>query len=407
MGSLATIQIANAVSPLIIYPYVLTVVGAEGYADIALAEAVALFLLTFVLYSFDIDAVAAVVGLSVRQDNPRISRTFSEILLVRVGFYFIGLCVLQAVILIINPRLSLLVLQWSLVSLSYAVQPNWLFQALEWNLPLAVVVLISRLGAVATIVFSIHQPEDHVLVPGIIGAWYFASAVVAAGYAVRRFDLTLTRPSLSTLCGLIWHGKEVFLSNVGITLYRDVNVLLLGALGVPSAGIAAYSLAEKLVKAIQASIRPLNQFFFPRALTVAKDSVKPSRTAFIRILKVTLPQVAVVLCVIVGLFSGYAILGSHIPALGRIDNVGQVIGLAATMSVAIIPGVANFMFGSAGLNALGARRYLLVAVVVVGLASVASNCVLIPLMGAAGSAICFVLAECLLLALVARRYFVV
>jgi PST family polysaccharide transporter len=77
------------------------------------------------------------------------------------------------------------------------------------------------------------------------------------------------------------------------------------------------------------------------------------------------------------------------------------------MSVAIIPGVANFMFGSAGLNALGARRYLLVAVVVVGLASVASNCVLIPLMGAAGSAICFVLAECLLLALVARRYFVV
>ena len=88
------------------------------------------------------------------------------------------------------------------------------------------------------------------------------------------------------------------------------------------------------------------------------------------------------------------------------SNAGEVFGLTAIMSLAAFAGLANFMFGSAGLNALGERRYLLIVVMAAGVASVASNCVFIPLMGATGSAICFVFSETLLLALIARRYFV-
>ncbi|PYE87289.1 oligosaccharide flippase family protein [Phyllobacterium leguminum] len=406
IGSLAAIQVANAVSPLIIYPFLLAVVGSEGYAQVALAEALSLFLLTFVIYSFDIDGVAEIVGISPVRDKKRISVVHSEILMTRIAFYAIGLCILEAAVLLINPQLSMLVLQWSLVSLAYAIQPTWLFQALERNLPLAIISLISRAGAVITIVMTIRQPGDYAFVPGIIGIWYLAGAVIAAGYALRKFGLTLEAPAPRVIASWIWRGKEVFLSNVGVTLYRDANVLLLGIFGVPSTGIAAYSVAEKLVKAIQASIRPVNQFFFPRALAVAKANSKPSRAAFMGIFRITMPQVAVVLCIVAGVFGGYWILGSSISAIAQIKDIEQVAGLAAIMSLACFPGVANFMFGSAGLNALGARSYLLVAVMFTGIASIAVNLCLIPVMGVTGSAICFVLAETLLLALIARRYFV-
>ena len=210
IGSLATIQAANAVSPLIIYPFVLAVVGSKGYTDIAFAEAVAFFLLTFVLYSFEIDGVVMAVGLSADGDNERISKVYSAILLIRISFYFFGLCFTEIVVFLIDPRLCLLVLEWSLVSLCYAIQPNWLYQAMERNLPLAVVVLISRLGAVATILLTVRHPHDYVIVPGIIGLWYFAGATVTASYAARCFQLTLKRPPLHELRNLIWHGKEVF-----------------------------------------------------------------------------------------------------------------------------------------------------------------------------------------------------
>lgn len=406
VSALAVIQVSNAVSPLIIYPFMLAVVGATGYTDVAIAEAMSLFLLTFVLYSFEIDGVAAVVGLSIDADGAEISRIYSQIFVIRTIFYLIGLSVLELVTFFTNSALCPLVLAWSLVSLGYAIQPNWLYQALEWNRPLAVTTLVSRIGAVVTILLMVRGPADYMLVPVAIGVWYFGGAIAAAAYAVWRFRLKLVPPTLPEMLREIWHGKEVFFGNVGVSLYRDINVLLLGAFGVPSGGIAAYSLAEKLVKAIQASIRPLNQFFFPRALAVAKREKRPSHEAFKGILAITLPQAGVVAGIIVCLIAGYLVVGPKVPAIGRIKDVSLVFGLTAFMSLGTFSGLANFMFGSAGLNAMGARHYMFVTILIVGTISVLGNCLLIPLIGAAGSAVCFVGAETLLFGFVARRYFV-
>lgn len=404
LASLAAIQVANAASPLIIYPFILAVIGNEGYVDIVLAEVFALYLLSFVLYSFEIDGVSSIVGLNLTDHRDDISRVYSEILALRMVFYALGLCVIEAVLFFVHPALGILVLGWSFVSLSYALQSNWLFQALEHNLPLAITTIVSRLGALLTVLIMIREPGQYQIVPFVIGGWYLAGAIVAMTYVVVKLRLKWVRPELARLKWLVRHGMDVFAGSICTGVYRDSNVLLLAAFGVPSSGIAAYSLAEKLVKAVQASIRPLNQFYFPRVIHAAKQAVVPSRTIFWTILKSIWPQELVVAILIAGLVLAYAVVGPYFDLMDRIDNIDRVFELTLIMSTATFFGLASFMFGSAGLNALGARRYFFITIAVTGIASVLINSLLIPVVGELGAAISFVASEALLVGMVVRRY---
>lgn len=404
LGSLSAIQVFNAFAPLVAYPFVLVMVGQESFAQIVVAEAIALFLLSLVLYSFEVDGVAAVVGLDPDIDSDAIAATFVPIVFLRLCFYCVGLLVLQLLLTVFNPELRFPVLGWSLVSLSYALQPNWLFQGLERNLPLAIFVTLSRIGALATVFFFIRSQEHAVLLPFILGGWYLVGAIAAFIYAVRVFRIKPRAVNFTQLRGMIWHGKEVFLNSVATGLYRDSNVLILSALGVPSAGVASYSLAEKLTKALQAAMRPLNQFFFPRALAIAKDEGRPSLRALRRILAVTTPQMAVALLLIVTGASIYIFVSPFVPALQKIDDVELVFQLTLLMALSILPGVGVFMLGIAGLNALGARGYLLASLMLAAAVSILLNLTLIPFLGPLASALCFVFSESLLVVLIIRRY---
>ncbi|MFD1747272.1 oligosaccharide flippase family protein [Rhizobium helianthi] len=403
-ASLVSIQAFNAFAPLIAYPFVLAVVGQNSFAEIVVAEAITLFLLSFVLYSFEVDGVAAVVGLKPEKDSEAIAEIFVAIIILRLCFYCSGLLMLQIVLTLLYPDLRLLVLGWSLVSLSYALQPNWLFQGLEHNLPLAVFVTLSRIAALATVFLFIRSEEHAILLPFILGGWYVAGAIGALSYSIFRFGIQFRPPPRKQLIAMIWHGKEVFLSGISTGLYRDTNVLILSILGVPAAGIASYSLAEKLTKALQAAMRPLNQFFFPRALAVAKDEGRPSFVALKRIAVLTLPQMAFAGLIIGIGAAGYLLLHPYLPALQKVHDIDVVFHLTLVMSLSVIPGVGVFMLGIAGLNALGARTYLLLSLLMTAGASIGLNLILIPHMGSLASAVCFVFSESLLLALIVRRY---
>ncbi len=403
LGSLASIQVSNAFAPLIAYPFVLAMVGQESFAQIVVAEAIALFLLSFVLYSFEVDGVASVVGLK-DGDHRSLSRIFTSIMILRLAFYCGGLSILQIALTFTHPELRSLVFGWSLVSLSYALQPNWLFQGLERNFPLAVFVTLSRFSALATVFFFVRSESDAILLPFILGGWYVAGAIGALTYSVVAFNIRPVSVDIRQLASLVWKGKEVYLNSVATSFYKDSNILILSILGVPAAGIASYSLAEKLTKAFQASMRPLNQLFFPRALAIASEEVRPSPRAFKRIVAITSPQMAVALFLLSMGAVTYMLFAPYVAALEKVEGLDVVFQLTLIMALSVLPGVGVFMLGIAGLNALGERGYMLRALMIAGMFSLTLNLALVPYFGELASAVCFLVSEILLFVLIVRRY---
>jgi polysaccharide transporter, PST family len=403
-ASLVVIQISNAALPLVVFPLALRVVGAGPYATLVQAEAMSALVLALVLYSFDVDGVVNVVRARAEGDHAAISRTFSTILLARIGLHLVCLLAIAAAFAIFQSDFLLALLCWLLVPLSHALQSSWLFQALEDNAPLALVTAMNRTTALALVLLLVHGPDDVLLVPALVGSCAVIGAIVALTWAMLRFKLRLALVPIPDIARTMAAGRQVFLGNLSVALYRDLNVLVLGLAGARDTVVAAYSVAEKLMKCLQAVARPLNQLFFPRVLLALVNERRPTPETLRQILRHTYPQLwifaAIALLVVVA--GGVAV--GRIAVLHDFPGRDTITLYLAILLLAPFFGIGNFMLGTAGLNALGERRYLFRSILGVGLANLAVCFFLAATLGGIGVSICFVLAEAALLWLVVRRF---
>jgi PST family polysaccharide transporter len=184
-----------------------------------------------------------------------------------------------------------------------------------------------------------------------------------------------------------------------------MNILILGFVSGDGKAIAAYSIAEKLIKSIQATMRPLNQLFFPKVVRLTKEFKEPSKLIFKKILRLTLPQVTVLLVLGALFIAGFNIIENRIRFLREFPNKEEVVLLISIMCPAVLFGIANFMLGTAGLNHLNKRRYYFKSLLAVGILSVIGCLLMVYLFGAIGASGSFLFSEVFLLVLIVRIYY--
>jgi len=405
--SLIAIQGSNAALPLLVFPYALSVLGAAHYADLVFTEALSIIAIAIVLYSFEIDGVAEVAGLIPESQANRISCVLSKVLYARLCLFLTAAPLLVAGIAWYRPELWELACWWMLVPLSYALQPAWVFLGLQRNIAPAICTLASRAGAVMLILLLVRESRDALLLPQIIGLSYVCGSLFMLLWAYLGLGLRLTRLSLAEVYVSVKSGKEIFLGNIGVVVYRDSNVLLLGLIGLAGAELAAYSLAEKVTKAVQAAIRPLNQLFFPRAVLAARAVGRANRQTWVALGRLTSPQLIALVSLWIILLGAYQLSEIYFLLSDKIPEIERFIFLVLIMSLSTLFGVCNFMFGSTGLNVLGERRHMLHSILAAATISTGSTLILGSLFGATGAAASLVLAEGALYALILWRYVMV
>ncbi len=402
--ALSSIQASNALLPLVIFPFILYIAGPAKYTELVVAEGVAMVLLPFVLYSFEIDGVAKVLALRNPLNRPALARLVGSILCIRSTVLLLiafGIVVVAIIFSIPRPYLYI---AWLSLPLSHVLQSTWLFQGLERNEPLACCIVGSRVLAVIMVVMFVKNPEDTQWVPIIVGGLYSLGGLASLIYIAQKLDLKFEKPSMSEMRFLLAEGKQIFLGNVAVVLYRDSNVLLLGSLGTHPNGIAAYSIAEKIVKCVQAAMRPLNQLYLPRALKITREARLPSKSSLRKLWKITAPQILWLLLGTSIIGTVYVMCGKKLNLSNIIENQERISVLIAIMITAVFFGISNFMLGTAGLNYLGEQKYYLRAIAVSGSISILVCAAASIAWGEFGAAIAYVLAEVLLFTLVLNRY---
>jgi O-antigen/teichoic acid export membrane protein len=404
--SLILVQASNALVPLIVFPFALKILGAEPYSNLVMTEAVAVFVTALVLYSFEIDGPGKIIGLQWPGEIDKISKYFSIIFYTRIVIFIISsVIVLFSTWLLFDSKITKLMMFWMMVPLSYALQPNWLFQALEKNQIFALIFLVSRVVCLVLIFLFITDPKDVFLVPLIIGGCYLICAVISVSYAVYALGLKFQARPAQELLHAIADGYHIFFGNLAVTLYKDLNVIILGVIGGTATMISAYSLAEKIIKGFQAAMRPIGQYFLPKTLLIIKNSVNAGRIDLKKIWPLLYPQLATLL-----VFIGLALLiYKYIFYAIGIENNWSNSGLVMVLFLLMIPsaffGIANFVLGVLTLNFLGQQRYMMNAILFVGLASVFLGFGLGKQFEAFGVAISFSLSEALLFILIVFKHY--
>ncbi|WP_213979733.1 oligosaccharide flippase family protein [Sphingomonas sp. dw_22] len=404
LTALTCLQASNAVIPLLIVPFSIARLGTVSYANVAIAEAISMIAVAIVLYSFEVDGVSRISGFQPHSHREALSKVLSAVLTTRL-ILFVGIATILLVVTFAFTSLPVVLLAcWLLVPLGQVFHSYWFYQGIEFNIPPAILTLTARLLSLVLVLLFVHSPQDSILVPLAIGGPFAIAGIASTLYKVYALGLRLRWVRLRIVFDYLTHGHRIFVGTAAVMLYREVNVLLMGMVGVPAGAISSYSLAEKSIKMIQAITRPLNQIAFPKVLRALRGYDSPGRDTAVIILRYTLPQIAVVTIVVITLLLSFNQLAPRIDALRRFQELPGIGIIFAIVAPAPVFGLANFMFGSAGLNFLGDQRYYLRAILTAGTASAIGCLLLAHLYGAIGAAICFCGAELLLLAIVIVRY---
>lgn len=140
--------------------------------------------------------------------------------------------------------------------------PTWLFQGLEQMKYVTIVNAIAKL-LFTMLVFAIvtrQQDFKYILLLNSLGC--VTSAFFSMVLVKRMFKLHLFIPKWSVVREELKDGFSIFLSTLGMSVYRNLNIIILNYF-VSSSAVGIYALAEKVIKALQSLINPISQALYP------------------------------------------------------------------------------------------------------------------------------------------------
>lgn len=247
LGYLAIIKAFNLILPLVVFPYLLKVLGTEKYGLVVFAESIVMYLVIFIGFGF---ALSATKEVSIHRHNPKkINEIVSSVYFIK-GFIFTICFLLFFIGLSFFPyynQYKILFLVTMYLALYEFLFPFWFFQGIEKMKYITYLDLINRLIFVVLIFIYIESPSDYILVPtfqaigaiiAILGSFYLmivkekVKFIIPPSTIIRKY----TRESLL-----------YFTSTLSIQVFTNSNRFLIGSfIGMTS--LAYYDIVEKIIR---------------------------------------------------------------------------------------------------------------------------------------------------------------
>ena len=390
--ALAAIQGANAVFPIIFFPYFLFVLGPSLFARLVVLEAVALYILTISLYSFKIIGAQRLIEAK-KSSDLAVLRVYFETLYTRLSLFLVSAGCVLFVFYVFFPRDLIYIAVWLFFPLGQILQSNYYYQAMEENGINAILIIGSRVLFLMGGYILIKGVDDVLIAHALIPMSYFSSGLISVFVVRRQMKGVMIPLDVSLIWRNLKEGWVLFFGGLAVVLYRNTNVLILTAVSGNAIAISAYAMAEKMVKMLQAICTPLNQLFLPRViLALQLKNINPKS----EIWKYTKPQV-LTFAAFLPLVSLMAYFDSN---HGQLIFNSKTLNIFLVMSLVPIFGIVNFMFGMVGLSVLNKSTSFARGTILAGFSSVVLCAIGGHFFAAYGAAIAFLFAEIILFACV-------
>ncbi|MGC9070591.1 MAG: oligosaccharide flippase family protein, partial [Elusimicrobiales bacterium] len=226
--SLSVLQAANYIFPLIIFPYLVRVLGVEKFGLISFAQAFIMYFNVLVDYGFNLSATREI---SINRDNKeKISEIFSSVMFIKFGLIMISLILLTIIVFSFEKfRVDWLIYYLTFgIVIGQAMFPVWLFQGLEEMRYITYVNVIAKgIFTLAVFVF-VRNISDYYKVPLLNSIGFITAGIISLVMVKKKFGIIFSKSSLVTIKNQLTNGWHIFVSNIMGMLYRNSNSLLLG-----------------------------------------------------------------------------------------------------------------------------------------------------------------------------------
>lgn len=261
--SLGFVQVINLSLQLLVIPYVIKVIGADGFGVVAVAQVVMIFLGTITDFGFYQTATRkiAING----EDSGKNSIIFSRVIYSKLILCFIAFLLLL-ILLMVVPLFrshSLLYLMAFVFVLGQSFLMNWFFQGLEkmWFIVLA--TLVGRILFVVLVFMFINNKEDGFLYLFFMGIGNIVAGMIGLLIAFRVYKLRLRVIRFADIRDELKDGWQYTITNLSMNTCQYANIFILRFF-TNDLVVGYFSIAEKIFFAVKQGLTIFSQTVYPR-----------------------------------------------------------------------------------------------------------------------------------------------
>jgi PST family polysaccharide transporter len=260
--SLSIIQFSNYLIPLIIFPYIIRVIGPEKYGLIAFAQAFIGYFSLIIDFGFNLSATKEI---ALNKDNKNeLDKIFSNVIITK-GLLFLLSFILFSIITICFDKFRKDWLIYYLVFtglLGQLLSPTWFFQGIEKMKYITALDLISKSFFIFSIFIFVNKSSDYLIVPLLNSVSYIIAGIISITIILKIHKIKITIPSLKEILSQLKYGFHFFLSRLSVSAYTNSNLFILGLTN-NNTIVGYYSIAEKIYMALKNLYTPINDSLYP------------------------------------------------------------------------------------------------------------------------------------------------
>lgn len=376
----------NLLAPFVLIPYLIRVLGAEYYGIYIFAWTFIGYFLLVVNYGYDFSATK---DISIHKgDNQYISKLFYTVTASRLIFALASLMVLLLCVAIVPQfnKHSVLILCGVGVFIGQSFYPTWIFQGMEEMKFITIITLVTRIIPIVFIFIFVRGISDYIYITLFQSIGYIIGGLGAFYLAIKRYKLVLYIPKMKEILFEVKKGWFLFLSTVGISMYRETNVLILGFMTNNYVLVGYYGLADKFLRLFQMVVTPIVQALFPH---FGNTFAENRQLAFVQIKKFSSCFVPFLIFLGVFVFFGCKLMTKLY--LGQ--EFSEINTDIRILSIVIVASGINYLYGIVGLVNLDKEKQFTSYVFIAGLINIIGSFILVPLFKDAGTAIAASCAE--------------
>ncbi|MCB9209113.1 MAG: flippase [Ignavibacteriales bacterium] len=283
-SSLSILQIANYIFPLITFPYLVRVLGPDGFGLVAFATAFVNYFNVITDYGFNLSATRE-ISIS-RNDKEEINRIYNSVLTVKlILFLFSTIVFLLIVFAFPKFNQDYEIYLASFISVfGMTLFPTWFFQGIERMGFITGINVAIKAIWVVSIFLLVHNPSDILLLVILNSISAILIGIIGVISIPVFFRLKFKFANIGEIIDQIKKGWLFFISNISISLYTISATFILG-LFANNTIVGYFSAADKIRLAVQNLTAIAGRTVFPH---LSKEFKRSKKAAFKFLKKYTL-----------------------------------------------------------------------------------------------------------------------
>lgn len=260
---LIALQGLTYLAPLLIYPYLMKVLGAEKFGYIGFSLAVCQYLMLFVDFGFNLSASKKI---AINKNNrDELNHIFSSTLYAKLILLAISLIMLAAILLIpAFAQYTTTTIVMSSIIIANTFSFLWLFQGLGKIRIVSIINAITKILIWPLTFIFVRSESDFLIAATIQSLVYIAAAIITCVIIQKDNMVSLVKCSMNDIREQLKDSLPVFLSIAATSIYTASFVIILGYFR-PASEVGIYSAAEKTMRVISSLVLvPILQAFYPK-----------------------------------------------------------------------------------------------------------------------------------------------